>query len=32
MLPIPDTPGLGVQLDPDKLARYSPDAKTFFAS
>ena len=30
-LEIPMQPGLGVSLDPDKLARYSPDAASFFA-
>ena len=32
MLTIPDTPGLGVSLDPDKVAKYSPDAERLFAS
>ncbi len=31
-LQIPDTPGLGVQLDPDKVARYTVDAKALFES
>jgi L-alanine-DL-glutamate epimerase-like enolase superfamily enzyme len=30
-LNIPDQPGLGVELDPDKVARYAPDAAAFFA-
>ncbi len=29
-LQIPDTPGLGVQLDPDKVARYTDDARALF--
>ncbi|MGE0004854.1 MAG: mandelate racemase/muconate lactonizing enzyme family protein [Parvibaculaceae bacterium] len=29
-LAIPDGPGLGVALDPDKVARYSPKAKALF--
>ena len=29
-LPIPKEPGLGVALDPDKLARYTPDAAALF--
>ena len=29
-LNIPDTPGLGVELDPDKVARYTLDASTLF--
>lgn len=29
-LPIPQTPGLGVALDPDKVARYSPKARELF--
>ena len=29
-LPIPERPGLGVALDPVKLARYTPDAKALF--
>ena len=31
MLAIPDTPGLGVSLDVDRVARYSPVAKSLFA-
>lgn len=31
LLQIPDAPGLGVDLDPDKVARYSPDAAQLFA-
>ncbi|RYE08049.1 MAG: mandelate racemase/muconate lactonizing enzyme family protein [Hyphomicrobiales bacterium] len=30
MLAIPDTPGLGVALDPDRVARYTPKAKELF--
>jgi L-alanine-DL-glutamate epimerase-like enolase superfamily enzyme len=30
MLPIPDLPGLGVRLDPDKVARYAPNAAELF--
>ena len=30
-LNIPDLPGLGVELDPDKLRRYAPDAEALFA-
>jgi L-alanine-DL-glutamate epimerase-like enolase superfamily enzyme len=30
-LNIPDTPGLGVELDPDKVARYTPDARVLFS-
>ena len=30
-LTIPDRPGLGLQLDRDKLARYTPDAAVLFA-
>jgi L-alanine-DL-glutamate epimerase-like enolase superfamily enzyme len=30
-LDIPDLPGLGVSLDPDKLARYAPNAAALFA-
>ena len=30
MLPIPRTPGLGVTLDPDKVARYAPKAQLLF--
>jgi L-alanine-DL-glutamate epimerase-like enolase superfamily enzyme len=29
-LPIPDGPGLGVALDPDKVARFTPDAAPLF--
>ncbi len=29
-LEIPDAPGLGVSLDPDKLARYTPDPRPLF--
>ncbi|MGE3872585.1 MAG: mandelate racemase/muconate lactonizing enzyme family protein [Parvibaculaceae bacterium] len=29
-LSIPETPGLGVALDPDKVARYSPKARDLF--
>jgi L-alanine-DL-glutamate epimerase-like enolase superfamily enzyme len=29
-LSIPEAPGLGVELDPDKVARYSPHAKRLF--
>jgi L-alanine-DL-glutamate epimerase-like enolase superfamily enzyme len=29
-LPIPDEPGLGVTLDPDKVARFTPDAAPLF--
>jgi len=29
-LTIPDKPGLGVRLDRDKLARYTPDAAALF--
>jgi len=31
MLTIPDTPGLGVALNPDRVARYTPAAAEFFA-
>ena len=31
-LNIPDLPGLGVELDPDKVARYTPDARALFAA
>ena len=30
-LHIPDLPGLGVELDPEKVARYTPDASALFA-
>jgi L-alanine-DL-glutamate epimerase-like enolase superfamily enzyme len=30
MLPIPDAPGLGVALDREKLARYTPDPSPLF--
>ena len=30
-LNIPDLPGLGVELDPDKVKRYTPDASSLFA-
>ena len=30
-LHIPDLPGLGVELDPEKVARYTPDAAALFA-
>ena len=30
-LNIPDLPGLGVELDPDKVGRYTPDASSLFA-
>ena len=30
MLEIPDEPGLGVRLDPDKVAQYSPKAELLF--
>lgn len=32
MLAIPDVPGIGVTLDPDKVARYTPDAAAFFSA
>ncbi|MDO8358752.1 MAG: mandelate racemase/muconate lactonizing enzyme family protein [Devosia sp.] len=32
LLAIPDTPGLGVDLDQDKVARYSPAAAQLFAA
>ena len=31
-LPIPTTPGLGVAIDRDKLARYTPDPAPLFAA
>ena len=31
-LNIPDLPGLGVELDPDKVGRYTPDASALFAA
>jgi L-alanine-DL-glutamate epimerase-like enolase superfamily enzyme len=31
MLAIPDLPGLGVHLDAEKLARYTPDPAPLFA-
>ncbi|MEO6625256.1 MAG: mandelate racemase/muconate lactonizing enzyme family protein, partial [Burkholderiaceae bacterium] len=31
-LNIPDRPGLGVELDPQKVARYTPDASALFAA
>ena len=31
-LQIPDRPGLGVELDPDKVARYCDNAAALFAS
>jgi L-alanine-DL-glutamate epimerase-like enolase superfamily enzyme len=31
MLPIPDLPGLGVELDPERVARYAPAAALLFA-
>ena len=30
-LNIPDLPGLGVELDPDQVGRYTPDASSLFA-
>lgn len=30
MLPIPTTPGLGIRLDPEKVARYAPGAAALF--
>lgn len=29
-LPIPDGPGLGVRLDPEKLPRYTPEPSALF--
>ena len=31
-LNIPDTPGLGVELDPEKVGRYTPDAAALFGT
>ena len=31
-LQIPDLPGLGIELDPDKVGRYTPDAAPLFAA
>ena len=31
-LNIPDTPGLGMELDPEKVARYTPDAALLFSA
>ena len=31
-LNIPDTPGLGMELDPQKVARYTPDASVLFSA
>jgi L-alanine-DL-glutamate epimerase-like enolase superfamily enzyme len=31
-LNIPDTPGLGMELDPEKVARYTPDASVLFST
>ena len=31
-LPVPTGPGLGISLDPDKLARFTPDAAALFAA
>ena len=31
-LNIPDTPGLGMELDPEKVARYTPDASVLFSA
>jgi len=32
LLDIPDRPGLGVELDPAGVARYTPDARPLFAA
>jgi L-alanine-DL-glutamate epimerase-like enolase superfamily enzyme len=32
MLAIPDAPGLGVALDPERVARYTPDAAALFSA
>jgi L-alanine-DL-glutamate epimerase-like enolase superfamily enzyme len=32
MLPIPDKPGLGIELDPVGVARYTPDAAPLFSA
>jgi len=32
MLEIPQKPGLGVELDPERVARYSPEAKALFGA